>query len=71
MAHTRKKPKVYKSAIFDKWIVREGVNVFGEGGRIIGQFDSLPKAEKRAIERKEIVGDKKQVVIDKSLYVVS
>jgi len=65
------KIKVYPSAIYNKWLVSEGRDVFGSGGRIVGQFDSLKDAKKRAMERKEVVGDKQAVFIEKLLYVAS
>lgn len=66
-----KRVRIYKTAIFNKWLVSEGRNMFGEEGRIVGQFDSLKDAEKRAKQRKEIVGDKKAIFIEKHLYVAS
>ena len=65
------KIKINKSAIFNKWIVSESRDMFGGGGRIVGQFDLLKEAKKRAIERKEIVGNREAVFIEKLLYVAS
>jgi hypothetical protein len=63
--------KIYNSAIPNKWLVSEGRDMLGSGGRIIGQFDSLKDAKKRAKQRKEVVGDKEAVFIEKLLFVAS
>ena len=63
--------KINPSAIYDKWLVSEGRDMFGGGGRIVGQFDSLKDAKKRAIQRKEVIGNREAIFIEKLLYVAS
>ena len=59
---------IEKSPISKMWLVSEGGDVFGGSGRIVGQFKSLKEAKKRAKERKEIVGYKEPITINKILY---
>jgi hypothetical protein len=62
-----KKYKVTKSSNSNIWFVIEEDE---EGEKVAGSSTSLTKAKKRAVERKEIVGNKKIVTIEKIHYVV-
>jgi len=48
------------------WFVIEEDNEGHE--RTVGSFEELKDAKRRALERKEIMGDKRNVTIEKVLY---
>lgn len=68
MAH---KVRILKSMIARKWLVVEGADPFAGGGRVVCQCDSFKEASALARRRKDIVGNRESVIINKCLYVAS